>query len=195
MGKTAIFVAAVFLGLFALRYANYLYTRLSLARNFGHLAKQWHGSFHKGSFFSPPKILFPLAQAEGELSAFYVYRGKTGNHTQLRFRLPRTYLRAFSIHFRAGQDYDIVSTEKESIEDLLQKSWSSKLEALQKGLPRDKSEDWDASIQIDFDGSSLTIKIEGLLCKEEELEAFKELGSLFFEAVFDNLDRALSTEF
>ena len=176
-----------FLGLFimvAIQYANYFYSRMLISKAYRLLAKEWDGVFAAGSFFTPPSILFSYEGTKAELSSFYLYEGKTGNYTQLRFSLDKAYLQAFTVRTSKQELYEVDSVRPELINELLETHWSQELESIE-------SLSSAQGIEIRFDGDTFIVRKRGLLIEQENLNIFKKACVALLDHLFTGLGKPI----
>lgn len=152
----------------ATRYGAYLWSSREVARVYRDLADSWEGLFVAGTFFRPPVVEFAQNGVRAQLSSFYLHRGDTGNYTQLRFDLGRSYLHAFVVtpDEDAQGRYRVESVSPELAERLLTEGWAEALDRIGAMTPGRRTE-------VRFDGDSLVVRTKALLLVPGNLTDFR----------------------
>ncbi len=183
MGNMALGFVLGLTFMFAIQYANYFYSRLAIGKAYRLLAKEWDGVFKAGSFFKPPTVFFDHKGTRAELSSFYLYRGKTGNYTQLRFSLDKAYLQAFIV--TTNEDgYSVDSVRPELANSLMEAAWSEELANID-------SLSNAQGIELRFDGDTFIVRKRGLLIEEKNLTVFKNACVSLLDNLFAGLGEAI----
>jgi hypothetical protein len=165
------FAAGALLGLaivVATRYGAYWWSSREVARVYRTLAHRWKGMFRAGTYLRPPVVEFAHEGLQAQLSSFYLHRGDTGNYTQLRFDLGRSYLDAFVVRpdDEAKGRYRVESVSPELAERLLVGGWAEALDRIGAMTPGRHTE-------VRFDGDTLVVRTKALLLVPENLTDFR----------------------
>jgi len=170
----------------SMNYVGYLHSRRSIAAAYGELAKLWGGTLRLGSLYRPPKLSFESNGTFAELSTFYLYLGKIGHYTQLRFELKERYLQAFIVHPDRTSDrgYEIDSCHPDLPERLLEQDWASPINDIE-------SLSSSTGTEIRFDGSTLLVRKRALLLKPENLIRFKDASERLLNTLTESLGQPI----
>ena len=184
MDSTTICFFAGVIIVVAIQYANYFYSRVLIGKVYRLLAQEWDGVFAAGSFFTPPSILFSHEGTKAELSSFYLYEGKTGNYTQMRFSLDKAYLQAFTVSTNNEKLYEVESVRPELANQLLRDHWSKELENIE-------SLSSAQGIELRFDGDTFIVRKRGLLVEQENLNIFKKACLSLLDNLYAGLGKPI----